>query len=608
MLSCGVTVDQISKVRIKTTTKILFVDAAPARILVEALNAEGDTFSTLGEIPVVWDLSHTGESRPLRIVPFEQSTYDAPAEIVALENAKKKGYIILVEGVQTGSATLTAKFVDAHLKDIPSHTLDLTVVANLLLVPAHDLFLPLNAVVPFQVHIIRQSSTEMVAMPSSSYYLKVDSESICSLDKMTSSIRALARGRTDIHLFSYNVDVKAKAGVRPPSTSINVVDPESIQWVVSDGGNWLLEIGTRYKFSVMLLDPQGNSMFISDNLRFDSIVPSDYFEIHETSKNQTYFEVTPKKNEKEQQTTGKITGEQPVQIVDAIRITPSEAVRGGSGLYDWSAEDTTVCVVDSNGLLSCSSLGTTAITASDKRNSVHKDVIRVSVVDVLSLTFGDSPKEAEVGSHIVLNIQLVGAGPNGPIPFTDCRAADFHVLSSDDAIFKHVLGPAPTLPTKCTGCSTVVMKAISSGDAKITVSFARHEATIVLSAYPALKVAKESLALAVGSSLNVRFEGGPRPWVLNSSSYFRVASADKLVTANILDGVMDVKCGPDSGLAHLLLTTASTKLTIVAFGSCENDRERQLDSVDGFAFVHNITVTKFDAETAVGSRDRYHLY
>ncbi|EYC04426.1 hypothetical protein Y032_0088g2198 [Ancylostoma ceylanicum] len=257
----------------------------------------------------------------------------------------------------------------------------------------------------------------------------------------------------------------------------------------------------------------------------------------------------------------------------------------------------------------------------------------VSVVDVLSLTFGDSPKEAEVGSHIVLNIQLVGAGPNGPIPFTDCRAADFHVLSSDDAIFKHVLGPAPTLPTKCTGCSTVVMKAISSGDAKITVSFARHEATIVLSAYPALKVAKESLALAVGSSLNVRFEGGPRPWVLNSSSYFRVASADKLVTANILDGVMDVKCGPDSGLAslrlqvgnhpseslpfpaksaveitvccttprrlsvstingnqpkcpaneHLLLTTASTKLTIVAFGSCENDRERQLDSVDGFA-------------------------
>ncbi|KIH60212.1 hypothetical protein ANCDUO_09543 [Ancylostoma duodenale] len=282
MLSCGVTVDQISKIRIKTTTKILFVDAAPARILVEALNAEGDTFSTLSEIPVAWELSHTGEGRPLRIVPFEQSTYDAPAEIVALENTKKKGYIILVEGVQTGSATLTAKFVDAHLKNIPSHNLDLTVVANLLLLPARDLFLPLNAVVPFQVHIVKQSSTE-------------------------------------------NVDVKAKAGVRPPSTSISVVDPETIQWVVSESINWLLETGTRYQLSVLLLDPQGNSMFISDNLRFDSIIPSDYFEIHRTSKNQTYFEVTPKKSGKEQQTTEKVFGEQPVQIVDPIRITPPEA-------------------------------------------------------------------------------------------------------------------------------------------------------------------------------------------------------------------------------------------------------------------------------------------
>ncbi|KHJ93523.1 hypothetical protein OESDEN_06561 [Oesophagostomum dentatum] len=132
MLSCGVTVDQIARIRIKTTTKILFVDAAPARILLEALNSEGDTFSTLSEIPVEWELTHSGEGRPLRIVPFEQSTYEAPAEIVALEKKKKK----------------------------------------------------------------------VVPMPSSAYYLKVDAEDICSLDKMTSTIRALARGRTDIHLYS----------------------------------------------------------------------------------------------------------------------------------------------------------------------------------------------------------------------------------------------------------------------------------------------------------------------------------------------------------------------------------------------------------------------
>ncbi|VDK48282.1 unnamed protein product [Cylicostephanus goldi] len=166
MLSCGVTVDQVSRIRIKTTTKILFVDAAPARIHLEALNAEGDTFSTLGEIPIEWELSHSGEGRPLRIVPFEQSTYEAPAEIVALEKNKKKGYIILVEGILTGSATLTAKFGEPHYKNINPDSLDLVVVANLLLQPAHDLFLPVNAVVPFHVQIVKQSSTEGIGRTS----------------------------------------------------------------------------------------------------------------------------------------------------------------------------------------------------------------------------------------------------------------------------------------------------------------------------------------------------------------------------------------------------------------------------------------------------------
>ncbi|KAK6725579.1 hypothetical protein RB195_004101 [Necator americanus] len=663
MLSCGVTVDQISKIRIKTTTKILFVDAAPARILVEALNAEGDTFSTLSEIPIEWELSHAGEGRPLRIVPFEQSTYEAPAEIVTLENKKKKGYIILVEGVLTGSATLTARFAEPHFKSIASDSLELTVVANLLLLPAHDLFLPVNAVVPFQVQIVKQSSTEVVPMPSSLYYLKVDSEAICLLDKMTSSIRALARGRTNIHLFSHNVDVKAKTGVRPPSTSINVVDPETIQWVIFEGGNWLLQTGTRYKLSVSLLDPHGNSMFISDNLRFDSVIPSDYFEIHIKSKNHTYFEVTPRKvgktllkskftavldeNEKEQLTTGKVTGEQVVQIVDPVLITPSDVVfpylprrktsfplkvTGGSGLYDWSVADSTVCSIDSNGVLSSSSPGTTVVTASDKRNPAHKDVARVSVVDVLSLTFGKTRKEAEVGSNLILNVQLMGLGTDGSIPFTDCRAADFVVRSSDNSIFKPVPDSPPSLPTVGTGCSTVALKAVSSGDAKITVSFARYEATIDVSAYPALNVVNNDLSLAVGSSLNVRFEGGPRPWLHDSSNHYREASGDKLVTTNILDDVLNVKCKSEGGFTTLqlqvgnkpssslplpavssiklavccavptrlvistiegnqpkcpsnvriLLADASTKLALAAHGSCGSGIDRVLDSLNGF--------------------------
>nr|CDJ92849.1 Bacterial Ig domain containing protein [Haemonchus contortus] len=663
MLSCGVTVDQISRIRVETTTKILFVDAAPARMIIEAFNAEGDKFSTLSEIPIDWELSHSGDGRPLRIVPFEQSTYEAPPEIITLENNKKKGYIILVEGVLTGSATLTARFAEPHFSNIESHSLELTVVAHLLLLPAHDLYLPVHAVVPFQVQIVKQSSTEVVPMPSSAYFLQVDSNTVCSLDKATSSIRALARGRTDIHLFSQNVDVKAKTGVRPPSTAINVVDPETIQWMISGGGNWLLQTGTLYKFSVLLLDPHGNTMYISDNLRFESVIPSEFFDISHSSKNGTYFEATPKKvgravlkskfvavvdqNGENRETTGKVTGEQSVQIVDPVRIAPSQVMlpylprrrtsfalkaTGGSGLYDWSVADTTICSVDTNGLLSGASPGATTVTVSDKRNPAHKDVVEVSVLDVISLTFGETRKEAEVGTDLVLNVQLMGSGLLNSVPFTDCRAADFRVLSSDNGVFKPVPEAVPTLPMMGTGCSTVTLRAMSSGDAKVTVSFGKYEATLDVSAYEPLKVLSNDLALGLGSSASVRFEGGPRPWLLDSSSHYSEASSVKHVTSSVFDDVLNVKCGSEDGSStvilqvgnkpsstlplpalstvevsvccarpgrlvissvngnlpkcpsnvRILLNDASMKLTLKAHALCGKGGERPLDSITGF--------------------------
>uniref|UniRef100_A0A1I7WPD1 BIG2 domain-containing protein n=1 Tax=Heterorhabditis bacteriophora TaxID=37862 RepID=A0A1I7WPD1_HETBA len=452
MLSCGVSVDQIAKIRVETTTKILFVDAAPARMVVEAFNAEGDTFSTLSEIPIEWELVHSGGNRPLRIAPFEQSTYEAPAEIVV-------SYVILVEGVVTGSAVLTAKFSEPYLAKIASHSLDLTVVANLLLIPAYDLFVPLYSVVPFKVLIVKQHSTEgqyncdyivIVPMPSSSYYLQLDSESVCYMEKETSSVRAVAKGRTNIHLYSQNIDVKAKTGVRPPSTAIHVVDPETLQWTIS-GSNWLLQTGTRYNLHVTLLDPHGNSMFLSDNLRFETILNLDYFVVHSVSENQTYYEVTPTKIgkttlkstfvsvvDKEQQISGKVTGEQTAQIVDPIRIHPSSAT-GGSGLYDWTVDDPLICNIDStSGLLSSGSIGTSRVIAVDKRNTIHRDIAQVSVLDILSLGFGETVKEAEVGSLLVLNVQLLGAGSDGAVPFTDCRSIEINVFSADVTIFEHI--------------------------------------------------------------------------------------------------------------------------------------------------------------------------
>ncbi|VDL83957.1 unnamed protein product [Nippostrongylus brasiliensis] len=528
----------------------------------------GDKFSTLSEIPVDWELSHSGDGRPLRIVPFEQSTYEAPPEIIALENNKKKGYTILVEGVLTGSATLTARFTEPHFVGIKAHSLELTVVANLLLLPAHDLYLPVHAVVPFQVQIVRQSSTEVVSMPSSAYYLKVDSESICSLDKRTSSITALTRGQTNIHLFSQNVDVKVKTGVRPPSTAIYVVDPETIQWTVSGSGNWLLQTGTRYKLSVLLLDPHGNTMYISDvsdhhcyssvrsansctiasfqNVLFESIIPSEYFDVHFSTKNNTYFEITPKK------------------VGRAI-------------------------LRNTSGVLISSSPGSTTIFASDKRNPAHKDIARVSVMDVSLLRFGETRKEAEVGSDLVLNLELMGSGISGLVPFTDCRAADFRVTSSDNGVFRPATEVPPSLPTIGTGCSTVTLKAVSSGDAKITVSYGKYEASIDVSAYAPLK----TVILRTGNKPSSLL---PLPAVAILEVVVCCATPNKL-TFSLLNADQ-----PRCPSNRILLNDASAKISLKAHATCGREENRVLDSISGFDLKWS-TANRSSIKLGVSSND-----
>ncbi|VDP34504.1 unnamed protein product [Heligmosomoides polygyrus] len=396
-------------------------------------------------------------------------------------------------------------------------------------------------------------------------------------------------------------------------------------------------------------------------MRFESLIPLEYFDVNHSSKNRTYFEVTPKKVGKavlkskfvavvdqggvSHESTSKVAGEQSVQIVDPVRITPSEVVlpylprrrtsfslkaTGGSGLYDWKVADTTICSVDGNGVLSGASTGTTTVTALDKRNPVHMDVANVHVMDIISLTFGETRKEAEVGSDLVLNVQLLGSGPTGSVPFTDCRAADFRVVSSDNE------APA-RLPFVGTGCSTVTLKAVSSGDAKVTVFHGKYEATLDVSSYVPLKVVNDDLAMGTGSSTSVHFEGGPRPWILDPSNHYNEASTDALVTTSIFDDVLNIKCGADDGTStvrlqvgnkpssvlplpavttvdvaiccarpsrlmlsplqgnhpkcpsnvKVLLNDASMNLELKAHASCKKGGDRLLDSISGFSVLWN---------------------
>lgn len=555
-LSCGVTVDEIATISIETTTKVLFVDAAPARMTVDAFNSDGDRFSTLSELALEWELSSTStnKAKPLRIVPFEQSTYEAPTEIVKLEKNRKKGYLILIEGVGTGTATLTTKFSDAYLQKVTAHSVELAVVANLLLVPSQDIYMPIHALIPFQVLIVKQRGTEIVPMPNPSYELQIDGGTVASLDKSTSSVRALTTGNTAVHLLSSHVDVRAKAGLRPPSTVIHVVDAESVQWHVS-GDNWMLETGKQYTINIELLDEHGNVMFVSDNSRFDTKVDEKVLRVDYKSENGTWLLVTPltpakttlhtkyaaiiDANGKRIGQSGKIGGEQRATIVDPVRIIPPTIylpfvtekraqielkATGGSGLFDWSSEDGHVATVEiSSGRLTANSLGTTAVQATDKRNTQLRDRANVHVLEVNGIGFGDTVRETFVGKNLELNIKATGLTHDGSlVEMSDCRNIHVHVQLSDNSLLRHDSQESESrIPTIGTGCGTITLKGLSSGDARVTITYLGHKASIDVAVYEELTISEDSSAIALTSSHPLTSYGGPRPWILDPANFYR---------------------------------------------------------------------------------------
>ncbi|CAL2028956.1 unnamed protein product [Caenorhabditis brenneri] len=552
-LSCGVTVDEIATISIETTTKVLFVDAAPARMTVDAFNADGDRFSTLSEIALEWELSSSNKAKPLRIVPFEQSTYEAPTEIVKLEKNRKKGYLILIEGVGTGTATLTTKFSDTYLQKVAAHNVELAVVANLLLVPSQDIYMPVHAVVPFQVLIVKQRGTEIVTMPNPSYELQIDGGDIASLDKKTSSVRALTTGNTAVHLLSSHVDVRAKAGLRPPSTLIHVVDAESVQWHVS-GENWMLETGKQYEINVELLDEHGNVMFVSDNSRFDTHVDEKVLRVDFKSENGTWLLVTPLTPAKTTLRTkyvaivdangnriaqsGKIGGEQRAVLVDPVRIIPPVIylpfvtekraqielkAAGGSGLFDWSSEDGHVATVElTTGRLTANSLGNTAVKATDKRNEQLSDRANVHVLEVSGIGFGETVRETFVGEPLELNIKATGLTSDGVlVEMSDCRNIRVHVQLSDNALLRHDSNEESKIPKIGTGCGSITLQGLTSGDVRVSISYLGHKASIDVAVYEKLKISEDTSAIALQSSHPLTVSGGPRPWVLDPAYFYR---------------------------------------------------------------------------------------
>ncbi|XP_059163994.1 nuclear pore membrane glycoprotein 210-like [Physella acuta] len=572
ILRTNVIVGEIVRLEIETTTRLLYLEDSPEELIARGYDSEGNIFSNLEGMSFEWNLISDNETghdavdahNILRIKRFSESHYTTPRHIVPLEEQGQQGDMILVEGIRTGSAKVSAKLKDPAYKNVKPHDVRIMVIANIMLSPP-EAYVLTHGYVKYKVEILRHNSLKEIKMPSKQYYLEIKDQDICKLDAQNSMATGLVMGSTEVVLKDRNIVLTEF--FRQPSAMIHVVAPGFLAFVVLPHRKWSLETGREYEIYVEIYDTDSHKIQPSDNVRVLTEFQSKYFQVLFSSTNGTYHIVKAllkgetliegtlvgilDSNGKEQAVRPEVKRSQDVEIHDPITVTPqlvlfpwdpvsrcvhrfSAKAQGGSGEYVWSTSDVSVTSVNIKGQISTVGPGKCNVTAADARNSAYYGSSTVHVLPPAEINFPLSRVEAAVGTTLILPINVFALIDKNLHSFTDCHQLPLTISYSDSSIFEHVARDEK-LPFELPedGCTSLTFLAKKQGYTEVTVTYQIKslilQASVTIAAYHPLKAIDPEIEtiVALGSSKEVLFTGGPQPWVLDSSKFFQNLKAEK---------------------------------------------------------------------------------
>ncbi|XP_051914460.1 nuclear pore membrane glycoprotein 210-like isoform X2 [Hippocampus zosterae] len=574
MLRCDAIVDVIYDVTIVSTTRELHLEDSPLALEIHALDSEGNTFSTLAGLVFDWSIvkdvdmngfSDTYDS--LRFLKFSDSTYTPPEYISEMERVGKQGNIILVSGLKTGHAKVKARIQESLYQGVDAAEVKLLILENILLSPAHNVYLMVGTSIRYQVLKIRQGSITELSMPCDQYELHLENSvvdtngnpdiDVARLDQRTSTVAAIQLGHINVVLD--HKSLRMQGVFRLPNSTLFVVEPAYLGFKIHPGNSWVLEMGRDYDIQIEVLDKSGNKLYLSDNIRIDSVFPLEFFDILHSSLNGSYhrvkaikdglsvFDATLTAVEDEKggvhPLVNPVHNEQDVEICKPIVLSPSILTfpwqpkvgayqytikaTGGSGNFSWSSSNASVATVTVKGVMTTvSDIGVTVVKAQDMRNPLHFGEMKVYVVEPVAMDFAPCRVEARVGTILELPLRIFGLLEEKGLErvmLSDCSHFDLQVDEENQGVFQQLEGRLAPGQDHCSG---VRAKALTPGYTTLLVSYTHGNvhlsAKITIAAYlPLSAIDPVSVAVVtLGSSKDMLFEGGPQPWVLEPSKFF----------------------------------------------------------------------------------------
>ncbi|XP_073077311.1 nuclear pore membrane glycoprotein 210-like isoform X4 [Manis javanica] len=553
-LRCDVKVDVIDSIEIVSRTRELCVDDSPLELMVRALDAEGNTFSSLAGMMFEWSVAQDNESAreelssKIRILKYSEAEYSPPLYIAEMEKEGKQGDRILVSGIRTGAAVVKVRIYEPFYKKVAAALIRLLVLENIFLIPSYDIYLLVGAYIKYRVAKMVQGRMTEMEFPLKHYTLELQDHRIANnksftgkvalLDEETAMVTAIQLGQTNLVFVHKNVHMRSLSGL--PDCTIYVVEPGFLGFTVQPGDRWSLEVGQVYVITVEVFDKSSTKVYISDNLRIMCQFPTEYFEEQLTTMNGSYHVVKAVKdgvvvinaslnsiiyqNKTIQPIKFPVTHQQEVKIYFPIKLTPKflafpyhpmgvlyhykVQVEGGSGNFTWTSSNETVAMVTTKGVVAAGQVrGNSSILARDIRNPFRYAEIKIYVLQLNKMELLPFHADVEIGQVIEIPIAMyhISKETKEAIMFTDCSHLSLALNMDKQGVFTlHKEGMQRPGPAHC---SSIHIAAKSLGHAVVTVSVTEYEeyleSSATFAAYEPLKV----LTLRIGN----------HPGVLNPS-------------------------------------------------------------------------------------------
>jgi nuclear pore complex protein Nup210 len=579
ILKCDVVVDVIHSFGISTTTRELFMEEVPEVFQLFALDDQGNEFSTLEDVEFEWNIVTLGSKKDavvVRYLPFKDSPYESPDFIQKLEDDNKKGSLILLEGVKTGSVKVSVHLPYAEYKDVPSLEVVLSVIANLLLVPG-EAFMMVGDIVSFKLFYMHNGKMEELNLPDSQYYIESEDKSIITNERTSNEVSALALGKSHVILRSSNT-LEDDPALKLPMAVINVVQPSYIMLSIMPHKNWAILVGDQHEILAEVYSSSDNKLYLGSGVEIHTQV-GEAFHVEERSRNGSWISgwglkesrafVQAKLEAVIHPSLGKFELENPIisqgelYIYPRITISPGEVIlpwdtqikpkyeidlvaKGGDGRFLWSSTDHSVGLVTQTGHVRTLTEGYFSVSAAMTRNHHNRQFAKFSILPPVRLEIVEFVMEAEIFVPIYLHLALYALKVSNDnatqtfIPFTQCQDLPFQVKQSDN---KFIYNKTASIPPVGISCGNIAMIGTAVGTTKVTITYYQDglilEDSVTISAYYPLKLIspspKHQVVLAVGSSIHLVFSGGPRPQIGRQSDHQRIVIADNEVLVQAED-------------------------------------------------------------------------